>query len=211
MKDPADADAWYADQDTWVDELALLRTLVLDAGLTETLKWRSPCYMDRERNIAVIGFMKAHATLGFFKGVFLDDPDSVLVQPGQDRSARYLAYGSVQAIQDDRDRIRAMLEQAVANERAGLKVEPLPDEIDYVDELQQRLAADPVFREAFEGLTPGRRRQYNHHFGGARKAATRAGRIDAYTERILAGKGMRDCICGKSRRYPQCDGSHKDL
>lgn len=211
MKDHADADAWYADQDTWVPELALLRQIVLDAGLTETLKWKSPCYMDQGKNIVVLGFMKPHATVGFFKGVFLDDPDGVLIQPGQDRSARYLAYDSVEAIEADRPRIEAMIARAVENERAGKKVEPLPDEIDYVEELAERLAADPAFREAFEGLTTGRKRQYNMHFAGAKQSATREARIDRYTDRILAGKGMRDCICGKSKRYPQCDGSHKSL
>jgi CDGSH-type Zn-finger protein len=25
----------------------------------------------------------------------------------------------------------------------------------------------------------------------------------------LNGKGIRDCVCGHSKRMPNCDGSHK--
>ena len=45
---------------------------------------------------------------------------------------------------------------------------------------------------AFAALTPGRRRAYLLHFGGARQSATRARRIAACVPAILAGKGLQD-------------------
>ena len=62
---------------------------------------------------------------------------------------------------------------------------------------------------AFEGLTPGRQRAYILHFSGSKHAKTREARIENYTQRILMGKGLTDCICGLSKRMPNCDGSHK--
>ena len=47
-------------------------------------------------------------------------------------------------------------------------------------------------REAFEALTPGRRRSWVLHFGTAKQAATRAARIEKAAPKILAGKGFND-------------------
>jgi uncharacterized protein YdeI (YjbR/CyaY-like superfamily) len=70
-------------------------------------------------------------------------------------------------------------------------VDPAP-ELVLVDELQARLDADPSLRDAFEGLTPGRRREYNLHISDAKQASTRAARVDKCAPKILAGKGFRD-------------------
>ena len=69
--------------------------------------------------------------------------------------------------------------------------------------------AEPVFKAAFESLTPGRQRAYNLFFSGAKQSTTRTARIEKYVDRILKGKGINDCVCGHSKRMPNCDGSHK--
>ena len=58
-------------------------------------------------------------------------------------------------------------------------------------ELQSRLNQDPELKAAFEALTPGRRREYNLHFSGAKQAKTRAARVEKYVGKILDGKGFR--------------------
>ena len=211
MDTTAMADAWFAERDAWRDEVTLLREIVLAAGLTETLKWRQPCYMDRGKNIAIVSWRKDGATLSLLKGALVDDPEARLIQPGAERSGRYLLFADTAQIARERAYIEALLDQAIDVERAGRRVPPLPDTIDYVAELQERLDGDPAFRSAFEALTVGRRRGYNLHFAKAKKSATRVVRIERCAERIFAGKGLLDCICGKSQRYPRCDGSHKKL
>ena len=54
-----------------------------------------------------------------------------------------------------------------------------------VEQLQDRLDADSAFKAAFEALTPGRQREYNLYFSGARQAATRAARVEKYARKIL--------------------------
>ena len=211
MKAHATPDQWYDGREAWRDELAALRLIVLGTGLAETLKWKQPCYTDRDKNIVIIGQRKHCALVSFLKGALLDDPRGCLVQPGQERSGRYMRFTSVTQVERDRSYLHAMIHKAIEAERAGLRVAPLPAEIDYVAELQQRLDADEALRVAFEGLTPGRRRGYNLHFARSNKSSTREARITRCQERILLGRGLLDCVCGHSKRPPGCDGSHKAL
>ena len=212
MRTYATVDDWFLGRERWHDECSALRRIVLAAGLTETMKWRQPAYTDRGRNVCLVSCMKDAAIVSFLQGGLLDDPAGRLVAPGEHaRIAKFMRFTSLEQIEADRAVLEGFLAEAVANERAGRKVPPLPDEIDYVDELRERLDADPGFRGAFEALTPGRRRAYNIHFGGAKESATRVARIEKATDRIFAGKGPNDCICGHSKRKPRCDGSHKHL
>jgi uncharacterized protein YdeI (YjbR/CyaY-like superfamily) len=94
------ADDWYDRQTAWRAEVAALRAIVLGAGLTETLRWRQPCYTDGGRNILLVSSRKDYAIVSFFKGALLEDPGGRLIQPGQDRSVRYLRFA-------DLDRMRS--------------------------------------------------------------------------------------------------------
>jgi len=79
------------------------------------------------------------------------------------------------------------------------------------DELQHKLAECPAFNATFRALTPGRQRAYVIYFSAAKQYKTRKSRIEAYTPRILDGKGLNDCVCGLSRKLPNCDGSHNSM
>lgn len=204
-----DSDDWFDNCTSWKAEVGALRAIVLDAGLVETLKWKHPCYTDNDRNILIISKRKQCAIISFLNGALIDEPQGRFVQPGIDRSVRYLGYKSVEEVNGDRAYIETLISKAVDAKRAGLRVEPLPDEIEYVEELRTRLDADDGFRTAFEALTPGRRRGYNLHFSQSKKSSTREARIARCEERIFQGKGLRDCVCGHTKRPPGCDGSHK--
>lgn len=203
-------DAWYAADRRFAGALAALRDLVLGEGLDETTRWGQPTYVDGDRNVCMISERSAGATLSFLRGALLEDPDGRLISPGAaSRHVRYLQFTGAEAVATERDAILAFLRQAVANERAGLRVPDLdPDDLVFVDVIVERMEADAVFAEAFEALTPGRQRGYDLHLRGAKQKATREARLARCTERILAGKGLHDCICGRSQRFPRCDGSH---
>ena len=185
-------DAYIARSERWSDVIASLRSVLLDAGLTEDFKWRSPCYTHEGRNIVIVQEMKDFLALMFFKGALIDDPSGILVHQGPNsRSARRIEFTSVDDVDRLTEDIAAYVERAVAIEEAGLEVGP-PPELDLVDELRARIESDPAFKAAFEGLTPGRQREYNLFVSGAKQSSTRASRVDRHTERILAGKGLRD-------------------
>ena len=187
-----EVDACIRRSDKWPEEMAGLRPILLGCGLTEEIKWRKPCYSHEGRNIVILQEMKEFLALMFFKGALLKDPEGVLEKQGPNsRSARRIRFTSVEEVTRLAETVEAYVEEAIAVEEAGQKVGPAPEPV-LVLELQSRLDRDPALRAAFEALTPGRRREYNLYFSGARQAKTRAARVGKYVPKILAGKGFRD-------------------
>lgn len=128
----------------------------------------------------------------FFKGALLEYREGVLERQGPNsRSARRIEFTSVEDVLRLSDTVKAYIDEAIAVEEAGLQPDPGPALVP-VGELQERIDRDPVFRAAFEALTPGRRRGYNLHFSSAKQAETSAARIERCAQRILDGKGLRD-------------------
>ncbi|STY45244.1 Uncharacterized protein conserved in bacteria [Listeria grayi] len=104
-----------------------------------------------------------------------------------------MRFTDVQTISDMEPSIRSYIAEAIEIEKAGLKLPPKKQtEIAVPEELQAKLAEDPAFKTAFEGLTPGRQRAYIRHFAEAKQAKTRIARIEKYAPKILAGKGILD-------------------
>ena len=183
----------YIDQsEQWPAEMAALRPILLSCGLAESIKWGKPCFGHEGKNLAIFQEMKGFLSLMFFKGALLNDPAGVLVEQGPNsRSARRIEFRSVADVDRLADIVTAYVQEAIAVEQAGLKVDPSP-ELVLIEELQNRLDADPALESAFKSLTPGRQREYNLHFSGAKQAKTRIGRVAKYVPKILAGKGLRD-------------------
>ena len=186
-------EAFFARSRKWRDELLALRKLLLDCGLAEEFKWRSPVYTEDGGNVAIVWGFKDYCGLGFFKGVLLKDPEGILVAQGENsRTARIVKFTSVAEIAEREAVLRDYIREAVEIGKAGLKVELPKDDLEYPAELVDRLNGDPDFRAAFEALTPGRQRGYVLHFSQPKQSATRVSRIDKAAPRILAGKGMHD-------------------
>jgi len=195
----------------WQPEIKQLRQLPLDCGLTEEFKWRMPCYCFQGNNVVLIGNFKEYCTLSFFKGILLQDSNSLLSKPGENsQSMRFFKFTNLEEIIEQQSIIKAYIYEAIEIEKAGLKVIFKSNtELELVKELQIALDKNPQLKTAFEALTPGRQRAYNLHFSEAKQSKTRETRIEKYTQRILNGKGINDCICGLSKKMPNCDGSHK--
>ncbi|MEZ5379181.1 MAG: DUF1801 domain-containing protein [Acidimicrobiales bacterium] len=188
----AKVDAYIARSTKWPDEMAELRPTLLGCGLDEEIKWGKPCYSHDGKNIAIMQEMKDFLALMFFKGALLEDPQGILESQGPNsRSAMRLTFRSVDDVRQLADTVAAYVEEAIDVEAAGLEVEPAP-EVVFCDELQQRIDNDDDFRAAFEGLTPGRQREYNLMIADAKQAKTREARVEKYAPKILAGKGFRD-------------------
>ena len=176
----------------WSEEMAALRPILLEAGLTEEFKWYKPCYTHRGKNILIVQEMKDFLAVMFFKGALLSDPEGVLKDQGPNsRSARRLEFTSVADVTRLADTIHAYVDEAIDVEESGAVLPPAPDLV-LVAELQDRLDEDPDLAEAFAALTPGRQREYNIYVSGAKQAKTRVARVDRYIGKILAGKGMRE-------------------
>ena len=177
----------------WPEELKKLRSVVLDCGLTEELKWGVPCYRYQNSNIVIVSAFKEYCALSFFKGSLLSDSNGILKKPGENSQAvRLIKFTRVQEIVEVEAILKAYIFEAIELEKAGLKVdfkknpEPVPDE------LQQILNDDLYFKTAFEALTPGRQRGYILYFSQPKQSRTRLARIKKCIPKILNGKGLND-------------------
>jgi uncharacterized protein YdeI (YjbR/CyaY-like superfamily) len=188
-----------------------LRLLLLDCGLTEEFKWRNPCYSYQGNNVVLIGSFKEYCALSFFKGTLLQDSNGLLSKPGENSQAmRFFKFTNLQEIIEQQSIIKAYIYEAIEIEKAGLRVIFKSNtELELVEELQIALDKNPSLKTAFKALTPGRQRAYNLYFSAPKQSKTRETRIENYIPRILDGKGFNDCICGLSKKMPNCDGSHK--
>nr|WP_249116860.1 YdeI/OmpD-associated family protein [Ciceribacter sp. L1K23] len=186
-------DDFFDKAELWPAELAALRAILLDCGLIEVWKWSSPVYTVDGGNVAILWGFKDNATLGFFKGVLLKDEQNLLVAPGENsRSSRIFKFTGLEQIRAMDDTIRAYVTEATDLEKAGAKVDLPKDDITYPEELLAKLEEDPEMHEAFEALTPGRKRGYALYFAQPKQSATRVGRIEKMREKILAGKGYQE-------------------
>lgn len=184
---------FFADAPRWRAELAALRAILLDSGLAEEWKWRSPCYTADGGNVALLWGFKEECRLGFFKGVLLQDPRGILVAPGENsRSSRTLNFTSLDEVRQLEGVVRDYVRDAIELEKAGRRVELPKDDLAPPAELVAILAGDAALKDAFEALTPGRRRGWILHFAQPKQPVTRTSRIQKAAPRILAGKGMHD-------------------
>ena len=186
---------WFFDKDTqWQEEYVKLRTICLDCGLTEELKWGQPCYTLNDKNIVLIHGFKEYCALLFFKGALLDDPDGILIQQTENvQGPRQMRFTNAVEILELATTIKSYIHMAIEVEKAGLKVElKKTEEYKVPEEFQYKLDHIPALKKAFETLTPGRQRGYLFHFSQPKLSKTRAERVEKYIPKILAGKGWDD-------------------
>jgi uncharacterized protein YdeI (YjbR/CyaY-like superfamily) len=187
-------DFFFAKSKEWQKETEKLRTIVLDCGLTEELKWGVPCYQLDKTNIVLIHTFKEYCALLFFKGALLKDEHGILIQQTKNvQAARQIRFTQLSEITKQKTIIKAYIYEAIEVEKAGLKVKLKPTAaFEMPDEFKKKLTANAALKKAFQALTPGRQRAYLLYFAAAKQSATREARIEKYTRPILAGKGLND-------------------
>ncbi|MDA9555608.1 DUF1801 domain-containing protein [Pelobium sp.] len=176
----------------WREELEMLRQIVLETGLKEEVKWGTPVYTHKRKNIVSISALKESANISFFKGVLLTNKHKILQQQGNLQSDRIIKFTNIKDIEKIKDILKAYVLEAIAIEESGKKVEfknnpePIPDEL--IEVFEQ----DPAFKKAFYALTAGRQRGYIIHFSQPKQSQTRIGRIEKCKEQIFKGIGLND-------------------
>ena len=186
---------WFFNKDTkWQKEYEKLRTIILDCGLIEELKWGCPCYTFESTNIVLIHGFKEYCALLFFKGALLNDPNGILIQQTKNvQSARQIRFTNVREIVKMEKILKSYVYEAIEVERAGLKVKlKKTSEYKIPEEFQKKLNKTSALKKAFEALTPGRQRAYIFHFSQPKLSRTREARVEKYIKQILSGRGLND-------------------
>jgi len=187
-------DFFFSKDTKWQKEYEKLRTIILDCGLIEKLKWGCPCYMFENANIVLIHGFKEYCALLFFKGALLNDPNGILIQQTKNvQAAHQVRFTNVREIVKTERILKAYIYEAIEVERAGLQVKyKKTKDFKIPEEFQSKLDKMPALKKAFDALTPGRQRAYIFHFSQPKLSKTRTSRVEKYIKQILKGKGLDD-------------------
>jgi uncharacterized protein YdeI (YjbR/CyaY-like superfamily) len=187
-------DFYFKKAGQWEQETSELRRIALSCGLTEELKWGTPCYTLQKKNIVLIHVFKEYCAFLFFKGALLKNEDQLLVAQSENTQAtRQIRFTHLDEILAKEPAIIAHIQEAIEIEKAGKKVElKSTEEFAVPVEFQELLSSDPDIQKAFRALTPGRQRGYLLHFAAPKQAVTRISRIEKCLRQIMEGKGLND-------------------
>jgi uncharacterized protein YdeI (YjbR/CyaY-like superfamily) len=195
-------DFYFNKAKKWQEEIRTLRTIILDCGLIEELKWGVPCYIwaggsvakSSKANVLLIHVFKEYCAVLFFKGALLKDSKGILVQQTENvQSARQMRFTTTKEVAKMEKVLKAYIYEAIEVEKAGLKVSfKKPTEFKMAEEFKNKLDKSPALKASFEALTPGRQRAYLLYFSSAKQSSTREARIQKYMKHILSGRGLDD-------------------
>src|SRR5436190_4222165 len=173
-------DFFFSKAKKWKEELGKLRTIILDCGLTEELRWGKPCYTFQNSNIVLIHGFKEYCALLFMKGALLKDPKGILVQQTENvQAARQIRFTNIREVVKMEPILKAYIKEAIEVEKAGLEVNyKKTTEFKTPEECQNKLNHHPALKAAFKALTPGRQRGYLLYFSGAKQSKTRESRVE---------------------------------
>ena len=187
-------DVFMKNASQWQEEFELLREIALQSELTEDLKWNHPCYTLENGNVFLIHGFKNYCAIAFFKGALMKDPEKILIQQTENvQSARQIRFTSLTEIKKMKKTIKSYMAEAIAIEKAGLKVEfKKTAELAIPADIEKALKKTPGLATAFKKLTPGRQRAYVLHFTAAKQVKTMEARVERCAPMILKGKGLNE-------------------
>ncbi len=178
----------------WHKELTLFRTILLECGLQEEVKWKHPCYTYNGRNILLLSATNGYCSIAFFKGALMKDKEQLLVAQTENmQSVRQFRATTVMDILAVKTILKGYIKEAIELEKSGKKVAlKSVGEFPVPMELKNIFDEDSDFKKAFQSLTPGRQKAYLFYFSQAKQSKTREVRIEKYREKILGGMGIND-------------------
>ncbi len=176
----------------WAEELGLLRAIVQKTELVETIKWGGEIYTLNNKNVLGIGGFKSYFGIWFMNGVFLKDEAKVLVNAneGVTKGLRQWRFNSANEINEKL--LMQYIQEAIANEKAGLAIKPEKKEAMHCDYLTKALKEDNVLNSAFEQFTPYRQKEFWEYMATAKQEKTKVTRFEKIKPMILERRGLND-------------------
>ena len=122
-------DFFFVKAKSWQKEYEKLRTIILECGLNEELKWGVPCYTlttataKKKSNVVLIHGFKEYCALLFFKGALMKDPHGILIRQTENvQAARQIRFTSLREITGIKKILKEYINEAIELEKAGVKV-----------------------------------------------------------------------------------------
>ena len=177
----------------WQHQLTKLHTIMLGCGLEESIKWGMPAYSSKGKLLIGVGAFKAHVAIWFHHGANLKDPAKKLINAQQGKTKAMSQWRLSDSDTIDRALLTAYVNEAIANDSAGLKISPGPRPMAPIPAaLATALSGNAALKTAFEALSPGKQKDYVAHVAEAKRSSTQQSRTEKITPMILRGEGLND-------------------
>src|ERR1700754_1403986 len=112
-------DFYFNKEQKWQEEIERLRTIILDCGLNEELKWGCPCYTFHKSNIVLIHVFKEYCAVLFFKGALLNDTHGILIQQTENvQVPRQVRFTNLSEIIELEPELKTYIFEAIEVEKA---------------------------------------------------------------------------------------------
>ena len=179
-------------QEVYKEALEVLRAILIETELVETVKWGLPTYTLNKKNVVGIAAFKSYFGLWFFNGAFLSDPHQLLrnAQEGKTRGMRQLVFENSEAI--DRAVVLDYILEAIENQKKGLEIKPQKKPLVIPSELATVLKENAQLGGLFDSLSLTRKREFSEHVATAKRAGTRQKRLEKIIPMILNNIGLND-------------------
>ena len=176
----------------WGEELAILRGIIQKTELIETNKWGGEVYTINNKNVLGIAGFKNYFTLWFWNGVFLKDEAKVLVNAneGVTKGLRQWRFSSSDDVNEKL--VLQYINEAIANEKAGLSIKPEKKDIIRCDFFESELNKDSNFNAAFEKFSPYKQKEFWEFMATAKQEKTKIKRLEKIKPMIMDGIGFND-------------------
>ncbi|NGM62735.1 hypothetical protein G5B30_12505 [Sphingobacterium sp. SGG-5] len=184
---------WDTYRSNWEACYEFMAQIIVKTELTSAFKWGTEVYTYEGKNIISWGGFKNFFSIWFYNGVFLEDPDKVLINAseGKTKSLRQWRFTSVQEM--DETKILAYISESIQAVKDGKEIKvQKPKSNNPKGLLKELLVQDSLFEAAFAGLTPGRQKEYIDYIDEAKQEKTKKSRLEKIKPLILSGKGLYD-------------------
>ena len=173
--------------------LTALRKIIQSTRLDEELKWSIPCYTFQGKNVLTLSALTDKVSIGFFKGVLLDDPNKILTPSGPNsRSAMQINLTSIEQVTEHTHSIKQLIEEAIKVEEEGKVVKLSKESLDIPKELENFFSENTGLKKSWNNLTPGRKRSHILHINSAKQEKTKINRASKCSLKIMQGKGFNE-------------------
>ena len=177
---------------SWLKELAFLKSIIVKTELVETTKWGGIVYVLNGKNVIGIGGFKNYFAIWFFNGVLLQDKKQLLVnaQEGVTKALRQWRFTSKEEV-NEAD-VLNYIKEAIENEKQGKTTKPEKKTPILSEFFQKELNANPELAAAFQKFSAYKQYEFLEYIESAKREETKRSRIEKIVPMILNSIGLND-------------------
>lgn len=188
----ASVDEYLKIKKHWLNELTVMRQILCDLKLEETIKWGSPVYVYKGKNIVGLAAFKSYVGLWFYQGALLTDEKDLLqnAQEGKTKAMRQWRFSSLNEI--DTILVKSYILEAMKLVDDGKEIKPEKRELIIPPLLLKTFENNPELGKSFNGMGLTYQREFCDFINEAKQEATKVRRLEKSIEHLSRNIGLHD-------------------